>query len=201
VSTRFDDFIAGRLDTIAISDGLPVQNAKPPWGLYPGAFNPPHEGHWEIARIATTIVGQPIHFEISVANVDKPEVGANEILNRLNEFPKQETVWLTRAATFSSKSAHFPNAVFVVGADTIQRVADARYYDDDVTQMHKEIQTIADRGNTFLVFGRKIGDNFCTLDDLRLPELLTGICTAIPESSFRRDISSTELRQKKAQEE
>ena len=37
---------------------------------------------------------------------------------------------------------------------------------------------------------------FVSLEDLDLPPVLKSLCTGVPESAFRMDISSTELRQK-----
>ena len=189
-----DEFFAGKLGTIALSDGSARMDARPPCVLFPGAFNPLHAGHREIATVATRMTGEATHFELSVANVDKPEIARAEVERRLQAFQAEDVVWLTRAPTFEQKSALFPQVTFVVGADTIKRVAMPRYYGNDADAMHDSIAKLVNRGNSFLVFGRKIGSSFVTLGDLELTPALKEICTEIPESEFRADISSTELR-------
>ena len=46
----------------------------------------------------------------------------------------------------------------------------------------------------FLVFGRLIGKNFRGVKDLALGDCLMSLCHEIPESLFREDISSAQLR-------
>jgi len=69
------------------------------------------------------------------------------------------------------------------------------------------IDHIAGRGGRFLVFGRRSRreapaeanetpsvDDFQTAALLVLPPELLALCTEVPESAFRADISSTQLR-------
>lgn len=162
--------------------------------VLPGAFNPLHRGHREMARVAEQWLGVPPVFELSIENVDKASLGTQSIVERLTQFDKQQTICLTRAATFVQKAQLFDNAHFVVGADTILRIADARYYGGNQTQRDAAIVQLADRGARFLVFGRAISDRFHTLTRLKLPERLRAICREVREEDFRFDISSTDIR-------
>ena len=76
----------------------------------------------------------------------------------------------------------------------LARIADAAYYGGSAEQRDAAIATIAGRGCRILVFGRMIGDRFCTPSDLELPAALRAVCDAVPESEFRDDTSSTQLR-------
>ena len=100
----------------------------------------------------------------------------------------------TRAPTFLEKSELFPGATFVIGVDTVKRIAEPRYYGDDMSACIAAIETIAERGNDFLVFGRQQGESFETLADVALPKALAVICHGVEEEMFRHDISSSELR-------
>jgi len=171
------------------------ESASQPAVVFPGAFNPLHEGHREIADIAQEELGGRLAFELSLTNVDKPPLDYLEIRSRLATFDPADPIWLTRAPTFREKARLFPGATFVVGADTMARVADPRYYEGSADR-DRAIQEIASVGCRFLVFGRTVGEQFRTLDDLELPTALARLCDAISESRFRRDVSSTELRER-----
>lgn len=171
-----------------------------PKAVLPGAFNPLHEGHRRMSQVAGEILGVPIHFELSITNVDKAPLDSEEVSRRVGQFAVDRTVWITCAPTFVEKSRLFPKAVFVTGADTIARIADVRYYDDSEVSRDKAIREIARQGCRFLVLGRRVERRFRTLSDLQLPPALKRICEEVPEGRFRVDISSTELRQQRRRE-
>jgi hypothetical protein len=162
--------------------------------IFPGAFHPRHDGHVEMARIAAEQTGRTIEWEISIANVDKPALDYLEITERLAQFADDQPVWLTRAATFDEKSRLFPGATFVVGADTIERIAASRYYGDDPVRRDVAVRAIVDRGCRLLVFGRRRSNEFVSLGELELPLALRAICDGVPEAKFRSDTSSTDVR-------
>lgn len=162
--------------------------------IFPGAFHPLHEGHRHMAKLAGERLGIPVEFEISIANVDKPPLDYTEMHARAQQFDRDQELWFTRAPTFRQKSQIFPGATFIVGADTIRRIADPCYYGDDPLACEAGISQIASKGCRFLVFGRKTDAGFQALSDLRLPESLRRICDEIPAEHFRHDVSSTDLR-------
>ena len=162
--------------------------------VFPGAFDPVHEGHLEMARIAEARTGMPVEFELCVANVDKPPLNYADIAQRTAGFPEGATVWLTAAARFQEKAELFPRATFVVGLDTIVRIAEPRYYGGDLAARDRAVAELTERGCRFLVFGRRLEERFLTLEDVELPAALRAICAGVPEAVFRADISSTSLR-------
>lgn len=168
--------------------------AAAPRVLLPGAFHPLHEGHLQMAAVASRKFARPAEFEISVINVDKPPLEVSDLRQRTAQFSAEQRLWLTRAPTFLQKAKLFPGAVFAVGADTIVRIGDPKYYGHDRQAWEAAINAIASRGCTFVVFGRRLEDRFETLGDLEIPENLARLCREVPEAEFRRDISSTELR-------
>jgi hypothetical protein len=173
--------------------------AKPPSppAVFPGAFNPPHAGHQRLAQVAAQRLGQPVAYELSITNVDKPPLDFIEIAKRLNalrELDSRATVLLTDAPTFRKKAALFPGCTFVVGADTTLRIGDPRYYHGGPSGCESALGEIAAHGCRFLVFGRVIDDRFRLLSDLAIPEALQALCDEVPATEFREDVSSTELR-------
>jgi len=147
-----------------------------------------------MAEIARKRLGMPVEFEISIQNVDKLPLDYLETARRLEQFGRDQVVWLTRAATFDEKSARFPGATFVVGSDTLRRIADPRYYGSDPAACRAALGRILARGSRFLVFGRQESGRFVGLADLDLPPELQAACEEVPADEFREDISSTELR-------
>jgi nicotinamide mononucleotide (NMN) deamidase PncC len=162
--------------------------------VMPGAFNPWHIGHRRMLETAESLIGVPAALELSIVNVDKPPLDYIEIERRLGQFSARQTVYLTRAATFAEKSRLLAGATFAVGADTLMRIADPRYYGGDPAARDAAIALLAERGCRFLVFGRLLGERFARLETLELPSALKSLCREVPPDLFREDVSSTELR-------
>src|SRR5438132_6499927 len=123
-----DQLLAGELDRVTVQpDGQMMLSAPQPFVLFPGSFNPMHEGHVLLARVAEELRQQPLAFEISVTNVDKPPLAGETVRHRLAQFAWKSPVELTRAPTFLEKSRLFPGTTFVVGMDTAERLFGPQY--------------------------------------------------------------------------
>ncbi|MCE9556208.1 MAG: hypothetical protein K8T91_22905 [Planctomycetes bacterium] len=168
-------------------------SSAPPAILFPGSYHPRHEAHRQMAQLASQRLGQPVAYEISVENVDKPLLDYGAIAERAQEFTA-ETLWLTRAPTFVEKAELFPGVTFVVGVDTIRRIAEPKYYGGNASARDEAIARLTEQGCQFLVFGRVDQGQFQTLDDVALPLTLKAICQSVPPEQFRSDVSSTQLR-------
>jgi hypothetical protein len=191
-----DRLVAGELDRITVQpDGQMMLSAPPPSVLFPGSFNPMHEGHVSLARVAEELRQQPLSFELSVTNVDKPPLPGATVRQRLAQFAWRSPVELTRAPTFVEKSRLFPGTTFVVGADTAERLFGAKYYGDDETRMHMALEEIANSGASFLVAVRiDAAGRVRALNDIPVPRRYADLFTEIPEHRFRLDTSSSEIR-------
>ena len=136
---------------------------------------------------------RPVEFEISIENVDKPPLDYTEMQLRAEQLQHHGIpLWFTRAPTFDEKSRLFPGATFIVGVDTLLRIAQCKYYHNDAATAEAAFTRIAGRGCRFLVFGRVCEGKFETLADLELPDSLRKLCDKVPASEFREDVSSTE---------
>ncbi len=189
-----DRLLAGELDRVTVQpDGQMALSAPQPFVLFPGSFNPMHQGHVLLARVAAELRQQPLAFEISVTNVDKPPLVGETVRRRLAQFAWKSPVELTRAPTFLEKSRLFPGTTFVVGADTAERLFGPKYYGDDEARMHMALEEIANAGASFLVAVRlDAAGRVRALADIPVPRRYADLFTEIPEHRFRLDASSSE---------
>ena len=195
----FDRFLETGAVLCVSADGQMLDpstgRCPPPRVLLPGSFNPAHRGHWELAQVAAQHLGHETAFELSVANVDKPNLTGDEIRRRLTQFHWQVAVWLTHAPRFVEKAERFPGAVFVVGADTALRIVLPRYYGDDEAKMLAALGRIQELDCRFLVACRVDARGECLqASELPIPGPYRDLFEEIPPERFRWDISSTELR-------
>ncbi len=198
---RIDQLLAGELDRVTVQpDGQMMLSAPQPFVLFPGSFNPMHEGHVLLARVAEELRQQPLAFEISVTNVDKPPLAGETVRRRLAQFAWKWPVELTRAPTFVEKARLFPGTTFVVGADTAERLFAPKYYGDDEARMHDALGEIANSGGSFLVAVRiDAAGRVRALNDIPVPRRYADLFTEIPEHLFRFDTSSSEIRARDVQ--
>ncbi len=192
----WSEVLLGKQKYLALPEQSP--ESLPPQVIFPGAFNPPHLGHRRMAEVAAAKLGQPVAFELSITNVDKPPLDYIRLQQRIESFQSWDPaaqLFLTDAPTFGAKSALFPGSTFVVGADTIVRIADPRYYNDQEAVRDAVVESIVGHQCRFLVFGRHGKGDFRVLADLNLPPLLQSVCEEVSENEFCEEISSTSLRQ------
>lgn len=191
----WQDLLAGARAAVAIGDDASAPSAG---GLiFPGSFDPLHEGHRLMARIAEEIAERPLAFELSVTNVDKPMLDFIAIRDRAAQFVGQR-LWLTRAATFVAKLDVFPESTFVMGADTYARLADPRYYGGSAAVAAEAADAIASRARGLIVFGRAREGGFEDAASLDVPPRLKEVSYFVSQREFRLDISSSDLRQREA---
>jgi hypothetical protein len=161
------------------------------------SLNPIHDTHVAMMRWAYEATGIPVDLELCVRNADKPPLDYIDIQGRISSTQARlegEDSWsgrihLTDTGLFSEKSKIFPGAVFLVGSDTIRRVADPGFYEDEAV-MWMHMGSIYKAACSFLVFNRTGSD--LTREDLPMP-VRDLVCFAGP-SYLVNNASSTALR-------
>lgn len=188
--------LCGALDVVEVDlDGaVGVDVERTGRLLYPGSFNPLHEGHCQLAQVAGQLSGRVPALELSVNNVDKAPLERAEIERRLAALRGRFRAILTREPTFYGKASHFAAPHFVIGCDTAMRLVDGKYYDGGMAAMERALAELRDRDVRFWVAGRRMQSGYKTLEDVAVPTALSALFAPIAESAFRMDISSTEIR-------
>ena len=183
-------------DTTRLLDDLPAKICTAQHHgklIFPGSFNPLHDGHRKMMAVTERITDLAGAYEIAIRNADKPAIDYISLEQRLSSMAEYP-VWLTNTPTYAEKAELFPGTTFAIGADTIVRVGELRFYSHRQDLLAEALATFEQADCRFLVFGRSINGGFQILKDLDLPDRLRARCAAVSEDDFRMDISSTALR-------
>ena len=187
----------------ADGDPQPHRAGEGSWerrAIVSGAFNPLHTGHLGLAAAAAEFLDRQTVFELPLLNAEKAPLEARDVHRRAAQLAGCADLVLSRAPLFQAKAELFPGAVFVIGVDTAVRLVDPRFYDGSRAAMVRAIAAIARRGCSFLVAGRRLDGRFTRLADLNLPlpPDLQARFVELPPAAFRVDLSSTEIRTRRA---
>lgn len=154
--------------------------------LFPGAFNPPHEGHLWLGRENNAT------FHITINPPHKPALSVAEVLQRAKMLEGFDRLFTVNDPLYIEKARCFPGAKFIVGSDALIRMLDPKWGPDPVKMMDE----FRHLGVRFLVADREDHGAIVSLDDI--PNAPRDICTRIMRPAQHLGLSSTKLREAKA---
>ena len=151
--------------------------------LYPGAFNPPHEGHLALAD------QQRAAFWIEASAPHKPSLTLAEMVQRAKLLRGRDRFFTMGCPLYLDKSNALPRRAFVIGADAFLRMLDPKWGIDPLELLRK----LAENETTLLVAGRVVGGRFVSGDEAiaHVPESTNYLLQPL---EGRWDVSSSERR-------
>ncbi|OGL98701.1 hypothetical protein A2318_00270 [Candidatus Uhrbacteria bacterium RIFOXYB2_FULL_45_11] len=164
--------------------------------LYPGSFAPLTHGHIGVAKMIEQMTGKHVVFELTNTHPNKGRMSDEDMLWRADQFTAFAPVVLSdNAPLYVDKARCYPGVPMVVGADALKQLLDERHY-GGYQGLRNALDEFVALGTTFYVVGRKVENNFLTLNDI---PIMAKYRHLFHDVSFRKDISSTELRNRAGQ--
>ena len=169
------------------------------FAIMPGAFNPPHDGHFGAANASLEEYNYPVVYETTAEPPHKGALTVQELLKRAKLLHGHDRIFTRKLPYYLDKAKAFPSHPFILGADAMVRMLDPKWGIDPIDLFKGFI----DLNTKLFVAGREIDGKFVTCEDI-LNNLLKdgkrGVWTlamnVLMPLGGRWDISSTELRNK-----
>jgi hypothetical protein len=148
--------------------------------IYPGNFDPPHEGHFANA-------GEDVLFQITANPPHKDPLNLTDLLSRVRHFQhKRDVLFMDGGSLYIQKARRLPNSTIILGTDACERMLDPKW-GVDPTALLTEMRSL---GIRFKV-GIRAGGSFSALP---IPREFRDLFSELPRTPFA-DLSSTQIRQ------
>ncbi|MGH9462239.1 MAG: hypothetical protein ACRD1X_13535 [Vicinamibacteria bacterium] len=173
--------------------------------LLPGAFNPIHQGHRDMAIAVYGRTKKPVCYMITADSPHKPALTVQDLLSRAAMFRRERRAAIGVQVLFTEgdplyidKVRRFPGIGFAIGADAALRMLDPEW-GPPIEPMLREFLEL---GTTFYVFRRSApyplrevnaASVLLRCDDLGVPRKYWDLFKPMNEEIT--DISSTQIRE------
>lgn len=169
------------------------------YALYPGAYNPPHEGHFGVAKAAMDDYNYKAVFEVTAEPPHKDALTVQQLLQRAKLLRGYDRLFTAKLPFYLDKARVYQKKPLILGADAMVRMLDPKW-GLDAGEM---FAAFYDFGTKLFVASREVDGVMTTCD-----EILDDIKTKFPFKVWASarivmkplngewNISSTELRKK-----
>lgn len=161
------------------------------FAFFPGAFNPPHQGHFGIAQAFEEDAGRRPIFTTTADPPHKPALSVAEMLQRAKLLKGHDRLFTFGDPLYLDKARRFEGGMFIIGADALVRMLDPKWGPNPKALTEEFLQL----GVSFWVVDRVVDGNLLSYGRLKgegkIPSEFPG-----QTLHGRWDISSTDLRAK-----
>jgi len=172
------------------------------YALYPGAYNPPHEGHFGVAKAAMDDYNYKTVFEITAEPPHKDALTVQQLLQRAKLLQGHDRLFTAKLPFYLDKARVFKNTPLILGADAMVRMLDPKW-GLDIGEM---FSAFYDFGTKLFVAAREVNGQLMSCEDI-LADIKTKHSFSVWASAQivmkplkgEWNISSTELRTKISQ--
>lgn len=143
------------------------RNTHELYALMPGAYNPPHEGHFGMAEEVQYAFHKSVVFEVTAEPPHKDALTVQQLLQRAKLLQGRDRVFTQKEPFYIDKARAFPKMPLVLGADAMVRMLDPKW-GLDIKEM---LGSFYEMGTKLFIVGREVNGVFTTceniLDDIK----------------------------------
>jgi len=172
------------------TEQLPTNSA-----IFPGTYNPPHEGHFGIADTVSSLYGHRVVHQITIDSIHKQRLTAQRVLETAKMLKGHDVIFTTGDSLYVQKLERF-QLPMIIGVDALKQTLDPKWgINQDVL-----LDRFCKVGQPIFVNSRKIDDKIITLSDvlaetnLKNPFILSTNRRLFVSIPGLYDYSSTQLR-------
>jgi nicotinic acid mononucleotide adenylyltransferase/nicotinamide mononucleotide (NMN) deamidase PncC len=165
--------------------------------IMPGAYNPPHEGHFGLVSQYESLYSGKVIFNITTNPPHKDELNLQACLKQAKMLQGTDRLFSRNDPLYIDKARKHPNTPIIIGADAFLRLFDSKW-DPNIEASMEEFKSL---GTKFFVGGRVVDGKFLSLNDVittfNVDKLYQKYLNLFVELPGRWDITSSEIRNKK----
>lgn len=132
------------------------------YALMPGAFNPPHEGHYGAADAAMSGYNYRAVFEVTAKPPHKDALTVQQLLQRAKLLQGHDRMFTNELPLYLDKARKYPGSPLILGADAMVRMLDPKW-GLDVKSMFNEFYNL---GTKLFVASREVDGLMTSCEDI-----------------------------------